>query len=369
MYGLFTPGKDSMLKINSGDSLFNSFIYAYNSYQRYKFLHETGDVVTLNKQIQMSTDEDAIPVFDFYEEQKIAETAHKIIIINARDEGSYVFQFGHRPYPSDKKCIFFSDTAFDKVEATTVNCLPLVWPHFLIDQVEATTSSKQIASFVDLTRDFCSTRLFNFCSLIGYARPERNILVDKLTTSLINKKFVLQYNGNTLAQQPIGDIKYVRPGTVYNSGEQFTILNAQTEYYNLHKSTPVDLYNNSNFILVVECTILDHIDTHITEKITKALITGIPFIVVAAPLFLKRLQDYGFKTYNTLWDESYDTMPFDVRIDTIVNLINSLDSFDWVAHAGELEAIANHNKLNFFNLQKYKIEAFEQFDKYIYGVL
>lgn len=372
MYGLFTHGKDSVLKINSRDSLFNTFIFAYNSYQQYKFLHETGDRATLDKKIQISTDDDAILVFDYHEEAKIAESAHKTIIINAGMESSYVFQINIHgtiisPYPADKKCIFFSDATFDKVDATEVNCLPLAWPWFMITQIEDMASIKNTASSINTIRDFNSPRLFNFCSLIGFERPERNILVNKLT-SINNKNFVLQYNGNTLAKDPIGDIKYSLPK--YNSYQQFDILDAQTEFYTMSTSIPIELYNNSNFILVVECTILDHLDIHVTEKITKALITGIPFIVVATPLFLKRLQEFGFKTYNTVWDESYDTVPFyEDRMDAVVNLINQLDSFDWPAHANELEAIANHNKLNFLNLQKYKVAAFEQFDKYIYDVL
>ena len=282
MCGLFTHGKDSMLKINSGDSLFNTFIFAYNSYQQYKFLHETGDRATLDKQIQISTDDDAIPVFDYHDEGKIANSTHNTIIVNAGMESSYIFQFGNQPYPPNKKYIFFSDATFDKVDASKINCLPLVWPWFLLEQVSEITSNKNIASFINLSRDFCKSRLFNFCSLIGYARPERNMLVDKLTTSLINKNFVLQYNGNTLAQAPIGDIKYKFP--IHNTTKQYDILDSQTEYYSIMSSLPIELYNNSNFILVVECTILDHLDIHVTEKITKALITGIPFIVVATPL-------------------------------------------------------------------------------------
>jgi hypothetical protein len=372
IHGLFSRGKDSMLKVNSGDSLFNNFILAYNSHQQYKFLHETGDVATLDRQIQISTDEDAIPVFNFHEEQKILETAHKTVIINAGMEGSYIFQLTiHnnviQPYPADKKCIFFSDSSFDRVDAAAVNCLPLVWPWFLLEQLETATSNKNIASSINLSRDFRSTRLFNFCSLIGFEREERDILVNKLLDKLINRNFVMQYASKTLGQEPIGDIKYTLPK--YNSYQQFDILNATTEYYTISKSIPIELYNNSNFMLVVENQVQDNIDIHVTEKITKALITGIPFIIFANKGFIEYLHSIGFKTYNTLWSESYDSMPMNDRFDTIVDLINSLDTFDWIEHADELAAIANHNKLNFFNLNKHMISAFNQFDKYIYDVL
>ena len=372
MSGLFTHGKDSVLKINSGDSLFNNFIWAYNSHQQYKFLHETGDIATLDKQIQISSDADAIPVFNYYEEEKITNSTHDTVIINAGMEGSYIFQILVHgscvlPYPKDKKCIFFSDSSFDRVDASVVNCLPLVWPWFLLEQLETATSNKNIASFINLSRDFQSKRLFNFCSLIGVERAERDTLVNKLLDKLINRNFVMQYASKTLGQEPIGDIKYALPK--YDSYQQFDILNAASEYYTISKSIPIELYNNSNFMLVVENQIQDNVDIHVTEKITKALITGIPFIIVASKGFIEFLHSIGFKTYNTLWSESYDNLPMNDRFDAIVDLINSLDTFDWIEHADELATIANHNKLNFFNLNKHMISAFEQFDKYIYDVL
>jgi len=358
-----------MLKVNSSDSTFNNFIWAYNSYQQYKFLHETGDPATLDRQIEISNDIDAIPVFSFHESEKIHNSLHPTVIVNSGEEGSYIFDFlGAKPFPTDKKVIFFSDSNFKLVDREKYNCLPIVWHWFLLEQFTAIASNRHIASFVDLTRDFTKTRKFNFCSLVGFARPLRDTLVNKLISNLSNRNFVLQYNGNTLGQEPIGDIKYKFSN--YNSYQKYDILNAQNEHFTISKSIPIELYNNSNFMLVVECLLHDNYDTHITEKITKALITGIPFIVVSSSNYLTQLRELGFRTYNSLWDESYDTItPAEDRFDAIVDLINQLDSFDWIANADKLEAIANHNKLNFFNLNKTMIAAFEQFDKYIYDVL
>ena len=43
-----------------------------------------------------------------------------------------------------------------------------------------------------------------------------------------------------------------------------------------------------------------------TEKIWKPILAGIPFVCIATQNFLKRVRDLGFKTYDTVWDESYD---------------------------------------------------------------
>ena len=98
-----------MLKVNSGDSLFNSFIRSYNAYQQYKFLHITGDTSTLDRIIVNSTDADAIPVFDFRDRYNIAVSPHQTIIINAGMEGSFIFQLNEfpktvrLPMPKNKK--------------------------------------------------------------------------------------------------------------------------------------------------------------------------------------------------------------------------------------------------------------------------
>jgi len=43
-----------------------------------------------------------------------------------------------------------------------------------------------------------------------------------------------------------------------------------------------------------------------TEKTAKCLATGKPFVVLSGPGYLKTLQNFGFKTYSDVIDESYD---------------------------------------------------------------
>ena len=50
-----------------------------------------------------------------------------------------------------------------------------------------------------------------------------------------------------------------------------------------------------------------------------------PFIVFAAPRMLEYLRSYGFKTFDTVWDESYDQeTDHDSRKLKILKLINDL---------------------------------------------
>ena len=74
--------------------------------------------------------------------------------------------------------------------------------------------------------------------------------------------------------------------------------------YNVH--TDGDLifpYHKTKIELVAE-TVTDYF--FITEKTTKPIRAGIPFVIVGGHHFLKRLRKMGFKTFSPLIDESYD---------------------------------------------------------------
>ena len=64
-------------------------------------------------------------------------------------------------------------------------------------------------------------------------------------------------------------------------------------------------YEDTYFSIVPENTV-DHGEKWVTEKITKVLYHGHPFIVVGTHGILKLLKSWGFETFPELFDESYD---------------------------------------------------------------
>lgn len=64
---------------------------------------------------------------------------------------------------------------------------------------------------------------------------------------------------------------------------------------------------------------------HITEKTFKPIALGMPFVIVGTRGSLKYLRSYGFRTFEGIWDESYDDAEDDVRIERIASLLRSLD--------------------------------------------
>ena len=66
---------------------------------------------------------------------------------------------------------------------------------------------------------------------------------------------------------------------------------------------------------------------HITEKTFKAIALEMPFVLVAPAGSLAYLREYGFKTFSSVFDESYDEETDDqLRLEKVTKLLKDLDS-------------------------------------------
>ena len=65
---------------------------------------------------------------------------------------------------------------------------------------------------------------------------------------------------------------------------------------------------------------------HLTEKTFKAIALEMPFVLVAPAGSLEYLRSYGFKTFGSIFDESYDNETDDVRrIERVIKLLKELN--------------------------------------------
>ena len=66
---------------------------------------------------------------------------------------------------------------------------------------------------------------------------------------------------------------------------------------------------------------------HITEKTFKAVALEMPFVLVAPAHSLEYMRKYGFKTFGSVFDESYDLETDDMlRIERVTKLLKDLDT-------------------------------------------
>jgi len=61
-----------------------------------------------------------------------------------------------------------------------------------------------------------------------------------------------------------------------------------------------------------------------TEKTARPLATKTPFLIMAAPNYIKNLRKLGFRSFGKFWDENYDHQQGVQRIESIQNIIDEL---------------------------------------------
>lgn len=123
-------------------------------------------------------------------------------------------------------------------------------------------------------------------------------------------------------------------------------------------------YNHSSFNLVSETH--DYGETFITEKIWKPIIMEQIFIVHSKPNYLQDLRDMGFKTFETIFDESYDkeTDP-DLRVDAIVKLCTFLKKQKADDLYKQTADIRSHNSKHFFTREAMQEQVNQTLSRFI----
>ena len=80
-----------------------------------------------------------------------------------------------------------------------------------------------------------------------------------------------------------------------------------------------------------------------------------PFIVFAAPGTLRYLRDYGFRTFNDIWDESYDEeIDHSARQEKILRLIKNLSRLpvnEFKKILDKCQSVIDYNQQYFFSQQ------------------
>jgi hypothetical protein len=91
---------------------------------------------------------------------------------------------------------------------------------------------------------------------------------------------------------------------------------------------------------------------HLTEKTFKPIALGMPFVIVGTCGSLEYLRSYGFRTFEGIWDESYDSAEDSVRIERIASLLRSLDELPVAAKQdlfNQAREVIEHNWNHFYN--------------------
>lgn len=306
------------IPVNCKGLIFHDSLQAIDSYILY--LNTVGSTNTTNPFL---VDDNGYPVIHFRDVLSIKNSNSPVIIIDLITEGFNASQeFDH--YPKDKKYIMFSNGWWDQSQFDFgFDYQIFYWNYFLYDYVKRNTYHNLIDFFQNKNYRFTPNKPLVFSSLIGFDRPWRDRLVNKLVQQLNFNNYILNYNGQELGQPSRElDIQY--------NFLDFDSYRPLCQSYTISSSIPLDIYNASRVLLVVETNMYEHNEFHLTEKTVKALLTGAPFIIVSSAEFLAHLRSLGFMTYDSIWDESYDLIVDpNRRMEAIVTLLNDINQMEW----------------------------------------
>jgi len=338
--------------------LVEEFLEQYQIWKDHNdFYNQTPNIINIQKS------KIGIPCFHYSDIQGINQCKEPMVVIDCLTEGKHAVSWFNK-YDASKHYIIFAneDHCSHSDLDLTISYTWIGYFFFLFLMADSYNTPWKFCYYLDKEYKFDIPKPMRFISTTGNVRSERTYLKDQIVERIRYKNFIFRYSGidyGTPSDQ-FDVIKFV-PGEF----DPYTLI-LEKYYHSVSQTLPIHMYNQADFNLVVETDIDYQYGFLLSEKTIKCLITGMPFVMVATPYFLKHLKQLGFHTYGDLWDENYDEeLDYTKRIDKIVDLCNNLDSFDWKANQKALELIALKNRSNFLNLNHVMDAGFRQFEKSI----
>ena len=139
-----------------------------------------------------------------------------------------------------------------------------------------------------------------FDCLLGRTREHRDMIARFYHKSAYQEMFCYTYFGDDITK-----------GSWDIDLESRTMTSDAVKYcgstVNISAILPVDIYNETCYSIVAETTCVNDY-SHFTEKVAKPLMCQRPFIAFAGQHYLRNLRSLGFKTFDGIIDESYDTV-------------------------------------------------------------
>lgn len=159
---------------------------------------------------------------------------------------------------------------------------------------------------------------------------------------------------NIHVQDEVHKLSNIYSDIVPTFSKQTLPINFEGETAHHMHSNQLSLFEQSaeSLLYLVTETVAAGRRQHLTEKTFKPICLRMPFVIVGTAHSLEYLRSYGFKTFDHLWDESYDLETNDVaRIEKISSLLQQLHTISHkekqqiFRHAG---TVIQHNYQHFY---------------------
>jgi len=267
-------------------------------------------------------------------QQLLVKTRRLIVIVDEPTGEFYQFVQAH----NDTKILIFSPVV---ANFSAVNLHSLIsWfgqsNNYYADEAWAKKLQAQLHSGL--------TRPKRFDCLLGTTKSHRDLIDQLYRSSAHQEHIVYNYFKDRVSQG------------IWSHNIDKAQLTTHRVRMDIHGNSvaisnllPVDIYNETFYSVVAE-TLCTNQYSQFTEKTAKPMVAGRPFIVFSGQHFLRNLRGLGFKTFDTVIDESYDDIEDETeRFTQAWHEVERLCCLDPGAVMQELQPILTHNQQHFLS--------------------
>jgi hypothetical protein len=196
-----------------------------------------------------------------------------------------------------------------------------------------------------------------FDILLGWRKPHRQKIYDYITDNKLTQHVIMTYlqDRNLSLQKQLID-NWIWPNIDIPEDElknTITHVSYSGQRVSLSQIISVDIYNQTAYSIVAE-TNWDNQYSFYTEKIVKPILAERLFIVFSGQYYLRNLRQLGFKTFDGIIDESYDSVEdSDQRFSLALAQMNYLIDQPQKEILDKIKPITEYNKSVMFGTDWY----------------
>ena len=232
-------------------------------------------------------------------------------------------------------------------------------------------------------QDFGGIKTHLFGLFLGRATVHRNVILYQVQQQWADRFLISRLTALTPEGTRVPEPWHIRnfknwrlletledwvPGTQQDvidwfNNQTFTSLDSRTirdqygdpDNHFVHNRSISGHYHKFNIELVCESYTLGQ-TFFPTEKTVRPIAGTRPWLIYAAPGYIQQLKRIGFRSFDTLWDESYDQLEGPARwsaMKTVIQYLIDLDSESLHSVLAQAHTIALHNRLHLKNIKPF----------------
>lgn len=207
---------------------------------------------------------------------------------------------------------------------------------------------------------------YTFDALLGRKKPHRDQAHNYISLYLKNNGITTYMNSydTNFSEDDSKEWIWETEGLELKKKIEWTV--DFVDYYghemSISQVIPINVYNQTAYTLVAE-TNIDNDYVFFTEKTVKPILSKRLFITLGNKHTLKRLRELGFKTFDSIIDESYDSIDdHNLRFGLALTQLNLLCGWDQNEVLEKCRAIVEHNARHMIETDWYELYFRSQFE-------